>query len=140
MKKRFDVAYVMAKQCQQITPLCQLEERHGVKLGEGYKNDMACATFVDYIAKDMRKNLAETLQGAHFFSIQMDGITDSANLEEEIFLAVYFDPFSSDGIIHVQNKILCVRQPTSVNALGLSECFDKGLAHLMILQVSTAPW
>ena len=30
--------------------LCELEERHGVDLGHSYKNDMACASFVDYIA------------------------------------------------------------------------------------------
>ena len=33
-----------------MKPLCELEERHGVDLGQGDKNVQACAPFVDYIA------------------------------------------------------------------------------------------
>ena len=32
--------------------LCELEEKHGVDLGRGYKNDMACSSFVDYIGDE----------------------------------------------------------------------------------------
>ena len=49
--------------------LCQLEERHGVELGECYKNDHASATFVDFIAKDLRGQLSEVLKKVKFFSI-----------------------------------------------------------------------
>ena len=41
--------------------LCQLEERHGVDLGECYKNDHASATFVDFIAEDHIQLLSEIL-------------------------------------------------------------------------------
>ena len=68
--------------------LCQLEERHGVDLGETYKTDMACSAFVNYIAKDLRDNLSKTPQEAHYFSVQMDGSTDCANLEEELLMAI----------------------------------------------------
>ena len=122
IKKKFDLAYVMAKENIAFTkmkPLCQLEERHGVDLGETDKNDMTCSAFVDYIAKDLRENLSKTLQEAHFFSVQMDGSTDCANLEEELFLAIYFDPHSSDGSVHIRNQFMCVRQPESVDAAGL---------------------
>ena len=38
----------------------------------------------------------------------MDGATDTANMEEELFLAVYFEPYSEDGSVHVRNKyFLC---------------------------------
>ena len=72
IKRKFDLAYVMAKENIAFTkmkPLCQLEERHGVDLGETYKTDMVCS-FVDYIARDLRDNLSKTLQKAHFFSVQ----------------------------------------------------------------------
>ena len=49
--------------------LCELEERHGVDLGNGYKNDMACASFVDYIAGKQRQILVSALAGAKFFSV-----------------------------------------------------------------------
>ena len=53
----------------------------------------------------------------------MDGSTDCSNIEE-LFLAVYFDPYSEDGSVHIRNKYFCVRQPTSVDALGLQKCFS----------------
>lgn len=115
-----------------MKPLCQLEERHGVDLGETYTNEMACSTFVDYIAKDLRENLCKILQEAHFISVQMDGSTDCANLEEELFLAIYFDPHGSDGSVHVRNRFMCVRQPESVDATGLYKCFNRAMAHLAL--------
>ena len=36
-------------------------ERYGVALGEGYKNDLACATFTEYISQDLRRNLTEAM-------------------------------------------------------------------------------
>ena len=48
VKREFDIAYLIAKHNLAFTkmgPLCEREERHGVDLGQGYKNDQACATF-----------------------------------------------------------------------------------------------
>ena len=38
-----------------MKPICELEERHGVDLGVGYKNSHACVTFVSFIAKKKEK-------------------------------------------------------------------------------------
>lgn len=51
-----EVAYTIAKEgmaCTKMNTLCQLQEWHGVKQGECYKNDQACAIFVGYIAQDL---------------------------------------------------------------------------------------
>ena len=123
----------MEKQTK-MNSLCQLQERHGVKLGECYENDCACATFVEYIARDLQRQLGESLHKANFYSIQMDGSTDSGNIEEELFLVVYFDPFGTDGSVHVHNRYLCVGQPRSVCATGLVE---RALTYLELDQQST---
>ena len=102
-----------------MNALSKLEERHGVVLGEGYKNDLACATFTDYIGQDLRENLTDALHKAKFFSLQMDGSTDCANIEEELFLVVYFDPYSSLVTVLVKNVYICTKQPSSVDAPGL---------------------
>ena len=47
--------------------LCALEEKHGVDLGSGYKNDKACATFVHFIAKDQALDLVHELTKGNFF-------------------------------------------------------------------------
>ena len=104
-------------------PLCQLEERHGVDLGQGYKNELACATFIDYIAQEQRQGLAASLSRARFFDLQADGSTDAGNIEDKIFLAVYCDPCAADGRVHVRSKhFFSVRRPQR----GRPVCLPQG--------------
>ena len=52
--RKFDIAYTMAKEgiaFNKMKTLCELEERHRVNLGDGWKNDLACSLFVAYIAQ-----------------------------------------------------------------------------------------
>ena len=65
-----------------------------------------------------------------FFSIQMNGSTDSGNIEEELFLVIYFNPYVTDGSVHIHNRYFCVRQPKSVDAAGLFECLERALDYL----------
>ena len=56
LKKKFDLAYFMAKggiAFNKMQALCKFEERNGVALGEGYKNDLDCATFTGFIGQDV---------------------------------------------------------------------------------------
>ena len=92
-----------------MAPLCALEEKNGVDLGSGYKNDKACATFVEYIAQQQSELLTSTLAKAKFFSIQANGSTDVGNVENELFLALYLDPDAPDGKVHVCSRFLSVR-------------------------------
>ena len=82
---------------QDVAALCELQERHGVDLGSAYKNEKACATFVDYISLQQQRMLVNLLARARFFSLQLDGSADSANIEDELFLVVFCDPYSADG-------------------------------------------
>ena len=133
MKCKFDIAYVIAKQNMafaKMGSLCELEERHGVDLGKGYKNELACAEFIHYIAQEQLQGLVGALSKAKFFSLQADGSTDSGNVEDEVFLAVYFDPYAKDGKVHVRSKFLTVRRPARANAEGLFACLKAGLDYV----------
>ena len=104
--RKFEIAYVLCKEglaFKKMVPFCELEEKHGVDLGIGYKNKDACADFVKYIAQVKMKQLSAVLAKAKFFSIQADGTTDAAN-KEKLFMVMYFDPHSEDGSVHVQNS------------------------------------
>ena len=116
-----------------MAAVCELEEKHGVDLGAGYKNNQACATFVDYIAQSQREGLAEVLAKAKFFSIQADGSTDSANIEDELFLVLYFDAHTQDGTVHVRSKFLTLRCPERSDAKGLYECFVRALTYAGVI-------
>ena len=79
-KRKCDIAYTIAKEnmaFRKMGDLCELQERHGVDLGSGYKNEKACATFVDLILLDQRRMLVNLLDRARFFSLQLDGSADS---------------------------------------------------------------
>ena len=59
-KRKFDIAYNIAKEnmaFSKMGALCELQERHGVDLGSGYKNEKAFATFVHFISLDQRHML-----------------------------------------------------------------------------------
>ncbi len=132
VKRKFEVAFMIAKENMSFTkmkPICELEERHGVDLGQGYKNNRACATFVDYTALEQRQGLVAALSQAKFLSLQADGSTDSGN---ELFLTVYFDPHDTDRQVHVRNKFFTVRRPDSGDAKGLFECFERAVAYVRI--------
>ena len=60
----------------------------------------------------------------------MDGSTDAANVEEELFLVLYFDPYSNDGSVHLRDVFLCVRQHWYLNAEGLCKCFGRALSYM----------
>ena len=49
-KRKFDMIAKEKFALTKMQPLCDLEEKHGVDLGPGYRNDHACATFIEYIA------------------------------------------------------------------------------------------
>ena len=122
VKRKFDIAFVIAKENMAYTkmkPICELEECHGINLGQSYKNNQACATFIEYIALERRNFLVEALRHSKFFSVQADGSTDSGNIEEELFLAVYLDRNPNDKRIHIRNPFFTVRQLHQGNTEGL---------------------
>ena len=57
LKRKFEIAYLICKEglaFTKMSALCEHEEKHGVDLGAGYKNNQAC---VDYIAQAQREAL-----------------------------------------------------------------------------------
>ena len=135
MKRKFDIAYFIAKEGLPFTkmaPLCQLEERHGVNLGTGYKNNQACTQFVEFIAKVEQQNLVEILSKARFFSLQADDSTDCATIEDEMYLCLFFDSNGVDGRVHVRDVFFAVRQPEATDAQGLYACLEGALQYMGI--------
>ena len=133
IKRKFDIAYFITKEnlaFKKMSPLCELLKRQGVDLGQGYKNNQACSVFIDYIAEDQLQILIGALKQAKFFSVQADGSTDVSNVEEQLYLVLYFAPFAKDGKVHVRSKFLTIRQPSSTNAAGLFESFRSALGHI----------
>jgi len=56
------------------------------------------------------ESLTAILRSVKFFSFQADGSTDKAVIEQELYTVQCFDPKTDDGVVHVRNQYLCVRQ------------------------------
>ena len=79
LKVKFDIAYFIATEKLAFTKypkICDLEARHGVRVGASYRNDTAGKDFVHYIAEAKRKCLLQALVNAKFFLLLLDGSTD----------------------------------------------------------------
>lgn len=55
-----------------------------------------------YIAEAKRRELSEKLSKARFFSILMDGSTDSGNIDNEILMIMYCDTKNIDEKVHIK--------------------------------------
>ena len=139
LKVKFDIAYFIATEKFAFTKypkICELEARHGVHVGTIYRSDMAGKDFVHYIAEAKRKDLLQTLAKANFFSLLMDGSTDTGNIDNEILLVVWCDPDGSDEKVHTRMDFLTVSRPQSVTARGLFQVLEGCLQGLGIQEVS----
>ena len=113
LKRKFEIAYLIAKEnmaFKKMKPLCDIEEKHGIDIGARYRNDHGCASFVESIATDLEENLRSKITNSKFFSLLIDGSTDSGNIDEELFMVLYFDPHcdAEDGMVHVRDKVFAV--------------------------------
>ena len=92
LRHKFDVAYFVAREnmsFRKYPAICELEARHGVDIGKAYTTETAGRSFVHFIAESQKQELvSDTLQKVKFFSVLLDGSTDSGNIDNELILMV----------------------------------------------------
>ena len=122
LKRKFDIAYFLAKEklsYRKYPCLCELEARHGVSIGTSYTNEIGGKTFSHNIAESQRQKMLKQLGQAKFFSLLIDGSTDKASVDNEVFMAVWCDINAADKKIHTQATYFHVGRPYTVDAAGL---------------------
>ena len=91
VRHKFDIAYVLAMEkisFHNFPSFCQLEARLGVIIGSSYTTETVARSFIHFIAETKRNKLTLSLQQGKFFSLLLDGSTDSRNIENEIMVVV----------------------------------------------------
>ena len=86
---KFNTAYHISKYklaFSHMGPLCDLQEKNGVKMGERYRNDKKAKEFIHSIADVETARIADQVASARFISVLSDGSTDNSITEQE---AVY---------------------------------------------------
>ena len=88
----FRNAHAIAKAGRPFTDMewmCALDEKKGLDVGALYRTDKKCCEFIHYIAEEQRVGLQQKLQSNNFFSIMVDGTTDSSVSDAEIIYIRY---------------------------------------------------
>ena len=84
--------------------------------------------FVHFIAEAKRRHLLESVAKANFFSVLIDGSTDTANTDNEISS----DADGSDEKVHTRMDFLTVIWPQSATGRGLFQVLEASLQCLGI--------
>ena len=118
--------------------MCELERRHGVNIGKNYTTETSARSFTHFVAQAQRMKLGITLQQAKFFSILLDGSTDSKNIENELLLVVWFD---KDGQVNRERVVtktsyLKIARPSTDNAKSIFDVLQTALQRLGISAIS----
>ena len=125
-----DIAYAVAKSGQPFTvyPLhAALERKHGVDVGTSYISDKYAKIFTDCVGISLKNELKQELSNAKYFSILMDGSTDCAVMEQELFYIIYIN---SDGTLRY--KFMSIKNPEHANAEGLYSLLQEVMAEFDI--------
>ena len=136
VKKKFDISYVLAKESMPFTKyqaLHQLEQRHGVDLGEAYKTRESACSFVHYIAESQRQQFHhKLLSQCNFYSFLMDGSTDKAKVENELIVLLYCSKDDKAEEMNTCARYFTVLEPAKADGDGLVQCLGKALQSMGI--------
>ena len=105
--------------------ICSLEARHGVNVGTTYRNVNSCKEFVHLLSMSIKEELASLLSKAKFFSLLIDGSTDAANIDKEVFLVVWYDTEAEMDRICTKTSFLTVHKPPQVTEVGLMHSLEQ---------------
>lgn len=142
MEIEFNIAYFIATEHLSFAKypcICSLEARHGVNLGTNYRNATSCSDFVRFLSMSKKEELSALLSQANLFSLLMDGSTDAANIDNEIFLVVWCDTDSEIGHICTKTSFLTVDQPPQATAEGLMASLEHSLKCLGVEYLDCTP-
>ena len=95
LENRFNTAYYLAKKerpYSDFTELLELQEKNpDVKFRGSYRNERAAANFVDTCGEILKDELITDLKNANYYSVLMDGSTDSSVIEQELVYVLFLD-------------------------------------------------
>ena len=108
----------------------ELEERHGVDFGGSYKTEESATQFIKYIAESQRCEFLDVLSTCNFYSILMDGSTDSGNIENEVIVVLYSVRNQEAHQVRTFARYFSVEVPKKADAQGLIRCVGESLKKL----------
>ena len=130
LKTRFNTAYYVStseRPYSDFEGLLQLQEKNGAKCNKSYRNERSAANFVDTCCQVIKDTLLEDLLSAKYYSILMDGSTDSSVTEQELIYILYL---SKNGIPEV--KFFSIESVKAADAEGLKSSLEEAFERVGI--------
>ena len=97
-----------------------MQEKNGAKYNKSYRNERSAANFVDTCGHVIKDTLLEDLLSAKYYSILMDGSTDSNVTEQELIYILYL---SKNGIPEV--KFFSIESVKAADAEDLKSSLEE---------------
>lgn len=104
--------------------LLLLQEVNGLDLGKFYQTDMACRRFVKYIFDDLQKESVIKLKEKSFFSVLIDGATDTSVTENELIYVRYLE----NGV--PENHYISIEDVEHADASGILSVMNKSFKRI----------
>ena len=121
------------KPCKTITwPDCDTHIIDGIRVVTKLKCKAKAFSLAEHIAQSKYQSLTDELSKAKFFSLLLDGSADCSNVDNIIFLVVYYDCNASDEKVHSRMTFLKVDCPATGTGEGLFTSLESVLQCLGI--------
>ena len=128
---RSNTVYYLAKnKClySEFRNLLLLQVKNGVKTSDMYHNERAGANFIDTIGTSIRQKLLEDIEKCNYFTLLMDGSTDSSFTEQELIYVLFLDSKGTPSV-----KFLSIENVKYAHASGLKGSIVQAFERLKLM-------
>ena len=128
---RSNTVYYLAKnKClySEFRNLLLLQVKNGVKTSDMYHNERAGANFIGTIGTSIRQKVLEDIEKCNYFTLLMDGSTDSSFTEQELIYVLFLDSKGTPSV-----EFLSIENIKYVHAYGLKGSIVQAFERLKLM-------
>ena len=128
---RSNTVYYLAKnKClySEFQNLLLLQVKNGVKTSDMYHNERAGANFIGTIGTSIRQKVLEDIEKCNYFTLLMDGSTDSSFTEQELIYVLFLDSKGTPSV-----EFLSIENIKYVHAYGLKGSIVQAFERLKLM-------
>ena len=128
---RSNTVYYLAKnKClySEFRNLLLLQVKNGVKTSDMYHNERAGANFIDTIGTSIHQKVLEDIEKCNYFTLLMDGSTDSSFTEQELIYVLFLDSKGTPSV-----EFLSIENIKYVHAYGLKGSIVQAFERLKLM-------
>ena len=128
---RSNTVYYLAKnKClySEFRNLLLLQVKNGVKTSDMYHNERAGANFIDTIGTSICQKVLEDIEKCNYFTLLMDGSTDSSFTEQELIYVLFLDSKGTPSV-----EFLSIENIKYVHAYGLKGSIVQAFERLKLM-------